>query len=115
MAGETPHDTPFDAGSTDVPGQAADSGERETFLSFLRKDLQWVAIAWGGGWFFGVMFLSIAFTLEDATRIAGVAAGGIFLMIAPGSYATWETWRGYRYSTDKGRRKSRAGESQNAG
>ena len=114
MASEMPHDTPSDAGSTDTPTQAADAGERETFLSFLRKDLQAVAIAWGGGWFFGVMFLAIAFTVEDANTIAGVA-GGIFLMIAPGSYATWDTWRGYRYSIGKGRRKSRAGESQNAG
>ena len=115
MAGETPHETPYDAGSTDAPTQAADSGERQTFLSFLRRDLQSLAIAWGGGWFFGLMFLSMAFTLEDATRIAGVAAGGVFLMIAPGSYATWETWRGYRYSIGKGRRKPRAGESQNVG
>ena len=115
MASETPHDTPFDAGSTDAPTQADDSGERETFLSFLRRDLQSLAIAWGGGWFFGLMFVSMALTLEDPTRIAGVAAGGVFLMIAPGSYATWEAWRGYRYSTGKGRRKSRTGESQNAG
>ena len=111
MAGETPHDAPFDAGSTDAPTPVADSGERETFLSFLRADLQSLAIAWGGGWFFGLMFLSMALTLEDATRIAGVAAGSVFLMIAPGSYATWDTWRGYRYSIGKGRRKSRAGES----
>ena len=115
MAGETPHNTPFDAGSTDAPTQADDSGERETFLSFLRADWQSVALSWFGGLLFGSMFLSIAFTLEDAARIAGVAAGGVFLMIAPGSYATWDTWRGYRYSTGKGRRKSRAGESQNAG
>ena len=114
MAGETPHDTPFDAGSTDAPNPAADSGERETFLSFLRRNLQSLAIAWGGGWFFGVMFLSLAFTVENANTIAGVVTG-VFLMIAPGSYATWYTWRGYRYSTGKDRRKSRAGESQNAG
>ena len=114
MAGETPHETPYDAGSTDAPTQAADSGERQTFLSFLRRDLQSLAIAWGGGWFFGLMFVSLAFTVENANTIAGVVAG-TFLMIAPGSYATWETWRGYRYSTGKDRRKSRAGESQNAG
>ena len=114
MAHETPQETPFDAGATDAPTPAADSGEKETFLSFLRMNLQALAIAWGGGWFFGVMFLSMAFAVEDANTIAGVAAG-VFLMIAPGSYATWETWRGYRYSIGKGRRKSRAGESQNAG
>ena len=114
MAGETPHDTPFDADATDAPTQASDSGERETFLSFLRADLQSLAIGWGGGWFFGAMFLATAFTMEDAHTIAGVV-GGIFLIIAPGGYATWFTWRGYRYSTGKGRRKSRAGESQNAG
>ena len=60
------------------------------------------------------MFLATAFTLEEANTIAGVVAGA-FLMIAPGSYATWDTWRGYRYSIGKGRRKSRARESQNAG
>ena len=114
MAGETPHDTPFDADSTDAPAQAADSGERETLPSVWRTDWQSLAIAWGGGWLFGVMFLAMAFTVEDANTIAGVA-GGIFLMIAPGSYATWDTWRSYRYSIGKGRRKSRAGESQNAG
>ena len=114
MAGETPHETPFDAGSTDAPTPAADSGGRKSLLSFLRKDLQGLAIAWGGGWFFGLMFVSSAFTVEGANTAAGVTAG-VFLMIAPGSYATWETWRGYRYSIGKGRRKSRAGESQNAG
>ena len=114
MAGETPHDTPFDAGSPNAPTPADGSGARETFLSFLRADLQSLAIAWGGGWFFGLMFVSMALTLEDASRIAGVAAGGVFLMIAPGSYATWETWRGYRYSIGKGRRKSRAVETPNA-
>lgn len=60
------------------------------------------------------MFLAMAFTLENANMIAGVA-GGIFLMIAPGSYATWVTWRGYRHSIGKGQRKSQAEESQNAG
>ncbi|MDE2788359.1 MAG: hypothetical protein OXL37_17100 [Chloroflexota bacterium] len=115
MAGETPHNTPFDAGSPDTSAQATDSGEQERLQSVWRTNWQSVALSWFGGLLFGSMFLSIAFTLEDATRIAGVAAGGVFLMIAPGSYATWDTWRGHRYSIGKGRRKSRAGESQNAG
>lgn len=115
MAGETPHDTPFDAGSTHAPTPVADSGEQERLQSVWRTNWQSVALSWFGGLLFGSMFLSIAFTLEDATRVAGVAAGGVFLMIAPGSYATWDTWRGHRYSIGKGRRKSRAGESQNAG
>ena len=114
MAGEIPHDTPSDAGSTDAPAQASDSRGDEASQSVWRTDWQALAIAWGGGWLFGVMLLAMAFTLEDANTIAGVA-GGIFLMIAPGSYATWDTWRGYRYSIGKGRRKSQARESQNAG
>ena len=114
MAGKTPHDTPFDAGSTDAPAQATDSGEQETLQSVWRTNWQAVALSWLGGWLFGVMFLATAFTLEEANTIAGVVAGA-FLMIAPGSYATWDTWRGYRYSIGKGRRKSRARESQNAG
>ncbi len=114
MAGETPHDTPFDAGSTDAPSQAPDSGEQETLQSVWRTNWQAVALSWLGGWLFGVMFLAMAFTLENANTTAGVA-GGIFLMIAPGSYATWDTWQAHRKSINKNRQKSRAGEPRNAG
>ena len=111
MAGETPHDTPD---STDARAQASDPGEQEHLQSVWRTNWQAVALSWLGGWLFGVMFLAMAFTLEDANTIAGVA-GGIFLMIAPGSYATWDTWQAHRKSTSYDRQKSRAAESQNAG
>ena len=114
MAGETPQDTSFNAGSTDAPAQAADSSEREILQSVWRTNWQSVALSWLGGWLFGGMFLAMAFALEDATRIAGVAAGGVFLIIAPGSYATWDTWRAHRKSISYDRQKSRAAESQNA-
>ena len=71
MAGEIPHDTPSDAGSTDAPAQASDSRGDEASQSVWRTDWQALAIAWGGGWLFGVMLLAMAFTLEDANTIAG--------------------------------------------
>ena len=114
MAGETPHDTPSDAGSTDAPAQAADSRGNEASQSVWRTNWQAVALSWLGGWLFGGMFLAMAFTVEDANTIAGVA-GGVFLMIAPGSYATWDTWQAHRKSINYDRQKSRAAESQNAG
>lgn len=115
MANEIPQDMPSDTATTGHVSTPSAPAEPPTFRAFLRADWQWVALAWVGGWVFGGIFLSMAFTLESITTIAGVAAGGIFLIIAPGSHATWQAWRGYRNSIGKGYRKSRALETPNAG
>ena len=82
---------------------AADSPVETARQSVWRNEWQWVALAWLGGAFIGGYLLTLAFTSHfDGQTVALVAGGGIFLAVAPGLYATLQTWHGRRRSMGQG-------------
>ncbi len=93
--------------STVSPDSRAGSASQSVW----RTDWQWVALAWLGGIMIGGIFLILAFSLKSNagdnwltinSAFWGMIGGGTFLIICPGSYATWEIWRGHRKSTGQG-------------
>lgn len=104
MASETPQNASFDTASNDFPAASADSPSRQTLPSVWRTAWQWVALAWLGGVLIGSVFLVLVLSPDpntgsrlevDAVKISAVVIGIVFLMVAPGAYATWQTWQGY--------------------
>ena len=114
MADDSPGPMPFDAASpepvstSDVPPRSGPTA------SFWRNEWRWVALAWLGGLLVGGTFLLMSFSLNSNAEIATVAVGGVFLIVAPGSYATWQTWRGHVKNRDKRPTGSSTLESHNA-
>ena len=101
MAGEPTYDAPFDAAASNSTTKPKGFSDPPPLQSVWRTDWQWVALAWLGGIFIGGIFLILALTLEDVREPVAVAAGGICLMIAPGGFATWQTWRLHHKSIGK--------------
>lgn len=90
---------------------AADSPVETAKQSVWRNEWQLVALAWLGGIMVGGIFLMFAFSLksgagENWTAVSAwfwaLLGGGAFLILTPGSFATWEIWRGRRKSTSRG-------------
>ncbi len=77
---------------------------------FWRNEWKWVALAWLGGILICSIMLALIFSSDynsgvrvgiDSINKLIIVIGTIFLLLAPGIYATWETWRRYRKSISK--------------
>ena len=103
MAGQTPHDPPFEPLQTDGASAPAHPITPRDLQSVWQTEWQWVALAWSGGLFVGGILLMLAFASQsDAQKIAAMIGGGLFLAIVPGLCATLQTWQGHRRSIGKG-------------
>lgn len=113
MANNDPSQMSSDVSSTELVALSEAPSVSGPTSSVWRTEWRWVALAWVGGLLIGGTFLLMSFSLGSSAEIATVAMGGVFLIVAPGSYATWQTWRGHVRSRNKGQGQSHALESRN--